>query len=720
MNEHDTASTTSKSPEFRKELAEADARAYDVARLNRVTFALFVVFWVAWMAMLVFIRIRHPGLDHGDVMPDANVLNAGRNFDKHGLGYHYGVPKWDTYEDPSRPPYLYAHYPPLAYWIHQGLKAAGLHTMVQWRVVSLCMAGVASLLVLLFMSILTRNLLVGVLATFFYMFSIPFAEFADSLNMHTYMQLMLFGCLTAWLVFEWADTVRGRVFWLLVSALCFFVDCWLTFEHILLIGAYTGGRMLWFRKKRIIFGWLVIFFVPVLVMSMRVVHNGMALGGIRNAISDLRGAAKYRAGFEESQSISLADLCNCWIQRLGLPGLPPESDQAEFEYPLLRRKVAYPAILLGMVMLCTWHLREMQGVRIGLGNAVWLLLSGVIWFIVMKEGTFRHRHNIMVLLPALSLLLGSLAAGGILQRALQWPRRAPIRYVGPLLGLVLLGGFAYRMKDSRVINQVLSINGPLQERITYLRDWQSNIAAAGAAMTDVQRVVFTNRWREPAALVNRPFQLLEQDAVPKDLGPNDAFWLESWTPQEREMAFEALDRYGFPDLLSPPAIWSFVYRGRGQQALPLSVSFDDRHRITAIRMVLALDGASRTVQLLVEGGFDETSAKQTIVTIRALDGKGEQLAAWETRVAWNLWNDKRAWIRGFLPIEKVLNATRYEITVWSDAAKGKLTFKADKGPLPAGMEIGPDQKSLRWSAERLGTKAPSNATARPTRPAIRS
>ena len=49
-------------------------------------------------------------------MPDANVLNAGRNFDAYGLGYNYGVPQWETYVGVERRPRLYTHYPPLPYW----------------------------------------------------------------------------------------------------------------------------------------------------------------------------------------------------------------------------------------------------------------------------------------------------------------------------------------------------------------------------------------------------------------------------------------------------------------------------------------------------------------------------------------------------------------------------------------------------------------------------
>ena len=43
-------------------------------------------------------------------------------------------------------------------------------------------------------------------------------------------------------------------------------------------------------------GWLLLLYVPMLVMALRVSQNSLALGGFDLAVNDLVAAAEYRAG----------------------------------------------------------------------------------------------------------------------------------------------------------------------------------------------------------------------------------------------------------------------------------------------------------------------------------------------------------------------------------------------------------------------------------------
>ena len=64
----------------------------------------------------------------------------------------------------------------------------GLGALWQQRAVALCVSALTAWLVLLFMAYLTRSRLLGVLGALFYTASLPFAELADGINSHAYMQ----------------------------------------------------------------------------------------------------------------------------------------------------------------------------------------------------------------------------------------------------------------------------------------------------------------------------------------------------------------------------------------------------------------------------------------------------------------------------------------------------------------------------------------------------
>ncbi len=669
------------------------ARAF--RRFERFTLVAFAVFWLAWMVLLFYIRIQHPGLDHGDPLPDANVLNAGKNFDAHGLGLNYGVPQWETYTDSRRPPRLYTHYPPLAYWTHQGLKALGLHELAHFRAFSLAISAAAVWLVLIFIAMVTHSRLLGVLGAFFYAWSIPFAEYADSMNMHGYMQFTLFGCLIAWVAYERAERRGRRALWLALALLLFITDCWLTFEHILLIGGFTFGRAVWIRSRPNWKGWLLIFLVPILVMGVRVVHNGMALGGVRASIDDLTAAAKFRAG-GTSEKITLAALCDIWVARLGGDELPPEHHDVEMEYPALNPRLVRIAVLLSLVLICTWHYRQVRGPRLGIWNGLWLLACAIPWFVIMREGTFGHRHNILVLTPALALLLGSLASTGLLHAFVPRPRFAPIRWVAPLLALALMGTFAWRMKDSHVLNQVWDINPRLRESILFLRSSHQRIAAAGRRLNDVRRIVFLDRWRVPAYLADQPYQLMDCVQVPKSLVAGDVFWHQCWSAEEQELTFDALSRYGFPDQLSPPATRSLVFHGGRVPGLPLHLALDEQHELAAMHASRALDCPRWFVQCHLTGQIDKQWAEQLVFNCRLLDANGERVEAEETRVAWGIWNSEEALLWVSFAEADVARSSALRIGFWSDDQLAACRFAPSSGELPAGVELADDGRAVIW------------------------
>ncbi|MCZ6698948.1 MAG: hypothetical protein O7D94_08480, partial [Planctomycetota bacterium] len=282
-----------------------------LARQERSCTIAFLVFWAAWTGVLAYTWTRFPDLHHGDYLSDGNVLHSGINYDAHGLRENWGLPSYLDVGASGEKPRFDTHYPALPYWLLQVCKAAGCESLSSFRAVAVGVSAVASLLGMILMTLLTRSRLIGALSGFFYMYNCAFAGYADALHQFAYGQLALFAVLLFWIGYERGSSPGRRGLALAMAAVFFFIDGWITFEHMAFVPIFAAGRWFWLRQRRLLTGCIVIGLVPVAVLASRVSHNAMALGGFEQAIGDFRNAASYRGGHSD-EDLTWSKVADTW------------------------------------------------------------------------------------------------------------------------------------------------------------------------------------------------------------------------------------------------------------------------------------------------------------------------------------------------------------------------------------------------------------------------
>ena len=684
------------------ELAEvprggSTSRAAFPAPLERTALVGFLVYWLVWMSVLAYIWTSHPELHHGDSFSDANVLNAGRNFDAYGLGLNYGLSThWATHS-PERPAAPYTHYPPGPEWILQGLKACGLHTLSQFRAAALVASGLALLLLLFVFARLTGSYVIAALAAFFYSFSAPFAQYADSLHQFAYAQLTLALFLILWLAYERARAPLARKVWLFLAALVFCVDLWLTFEHIAFVPVFVLGRVLFVGRRRDWRGLVTVALVPVVMVGLRLAHNSVALGGVQTALQDIVGAARFRAALDH-QTLTAEDMLKTWQARLGAVGLPVSNYNMEFMYPVQKRGLQLPIALLAAMLLCTWHRPAQGGMRRALGQAILLLLAGGVWLVAMRNHALVHRHVILQLLPGLALLLASLVGCGLLQ---WWdsPGRAPRRWVGPILAAVVVLGFASQIRESQALNFLADLEPNVRVLVKQRQTGAAVMArAAAGALRDVRRMYFIpGEYPVLANQVGCPYALVN-GALPLPLGENEAIWIELWSDTEKQLAAEAFAHFGFPDRLSPPCEVSIVFRAAGNPGTAVDVRYEDGCTISRLRCVPTLDGDSWLVQMLVACPADQTLDLDTVMpSVTPLAADGSAGADYTTRLAWGLPVNGGVVVRFVIPDSQVPAGTRLRVNLWDSVHERYLNADTAQSQLPPDATWAPSGSAFIWS-----------------------
>jgi len=565
------------------------------ASVERAAHVAGIAFALGWMAVLAAIWIRHPGLQHGDSFSDANVLNASRNFEAAGFSTLWGLPYHRATWSPDRPGAPYTHYGPASEWIHEALRRCGLRELSQFRAASLLLTTVALLLFLHVAWRLSGSRVIAALAVFFYAWSAPFSQYADSLREHAYSQLTLFGFLAAWLAYEAATARRARRGWLALAGLCFFCDLWLTFEHVLMIPLFAAGRLLAPGGRRALRGLLLVGLVGAAALGTRLAHNSLAVGGVRRAVEDLMAVAKYRAG-RDAQQFSYRELARVWRARLGRDRIRPGDYVAEMAYPALTPTVRWTSGVLFVVLLCVWHAATSAPLRQALGNALLLLLAGGAWLLAMRNHAFIHRHIILLLMPGLALLLAGLATAGLQQ---WWcaQRAAPVRWVAPLVAIILLSSFAAEMRKSVALNQVVALEPKVHAEVLTRRLASQLRQHAGCrGLANVERLYFAgSELPEAAWEIGRPYQFGALQ-LPDAIGPRDAVWIDAWSPEQRALAREAYARFGFPDVFASPLDMPLLFRPHQEPGLTADIDYQGLCRLVRMRCARTLDGTAWVLQ----------------------------------------------------------------------------------------------------------------------------
>jgi hypothetical protein len=510
--------------------------------------------------------------------------------------------------------------------------------------------------------------------------------------------------LAAWLAYERAETLRLRRAWLALTAGCFVLDMYLTMEHILLLPLFALGHSIFTRRLRRCWrAVLLMLILPPIVLSARVMHNALALGGIKPAIADMLHAAEER-GVAGTAKLPVLAWARSWHVRLSPDQSTRDEHDSEFAYPLLSCPVILGGAVLAAVLAYTWRRPALAPARHGVGNALLLFLCGLAWFVAVRGHIF-HRHLIMELLPGLALLLGSLIAAGFLQLDANWPRGASLRWLGPLAGLVTLLGFASDMRYSQVVNLTVPVHpeiaGIMQRRCAE----QAGLAAGATGLQDTARVHVVWWTPEVAYLLDHTFSG-QPNELPESLEPDEAVWLIAWSPEQIALARAAYARWGFPDQFSPPVARAFVFRGKRLPGEPADVIFPPALHLTRVRTAPSLDAQSWVLELAFDPFASGAPPSDLVVFIHALDSEGRVVGNYDIPLSAGIWDDQGGLVWQVIPRMALPAGGLFRIGVWNPVVGQRLSPDPNHQALPPQMGWDASEQAWLWNPRFASQPAP--------------
>lgn len=616
---------------------------------ERGAVALFAALWIAWVGALGWLRATHPGIDHGDPTTDSNILNAGENWDRNraaggsGPWASWGIPAVDTFRGGGKTPDWYTTYPPGAYWFHQAVKsvarAVGLpRDAGVFRAVSVAVSGLA---VLVLFALVRRvggpgSAVVALAACAVYMLARPVVEYADNLHYISLGRLTLLATVYAWVRYEGAETARWGAAWLAACAGAFLLDSWLTFEHAMFVVLFAAVRCVWARRPGRLVAVGLLGCVPVLVLGVRLLMNRAVLGSFRAAVDVLRAKAEQRVG-SGATGTGWSALAQAWGDRLSWPGAagPVDGAAAEFTMPLVSWWVGAPLAALAVLLIATWHVEAMKPARRTLGLGLLLLAGGLTWFAVMTEHAIVHRFDAMLIAPGVGVTVGALAAAGLMQRRFQ-PPGAPVRLIGLLLGVGVVGVWIGSLKSSYALNTVVRAEASVREAVARRAEALSAFAAAGRALADggVKRLWMLERDAPAGRALGVPFDnAAGEQVLAAPLAVDAALLVPLWNPSGRRQAAALTETHGLPDVISSLSAGAYVVfrAGRGD-ADRVAHAARSGLRIDRMAWRATLDGAGWVLAARVSGPLDELRAAGVELRIVGADGdtgdaRGAPLAA---------------------------------------------------------------------------------------------
>lgn len=668
-----------------------------------VALLVFLALWIGFGAVLMTARVQHPGLEISKDWSDANILNAGRWFDEHGLRKTMGFPRLETAYEEGDDLRVYMSYPPGPFWVHELTKRIGFGEVVHTRVINQTAGMIAALLAFMVFAKIARNAWVGVLGGVFYMMSSPFVGFSGSLHHYPLAMMTMMATLLGWLMFEDSRDRRRRVLWITAACIAFFLNCWISFGDIMVIGAFVAFRVfLPFRafSRWKFYGAAALGLVPFLVFGMRIVHNGMLAGGLRAGFDSMIRTAKYRAdagGYDNA----LMDLIGVWLTRLGWhwnwPGHSVDHN-LEFAYPILQPGILAVGLVLLGVLLAMWRSPCSAPGRRAFWNGLLLFGGGLIWFALMTQHSIVHRLVILMILPGMALFLAGLAWSGFAAARAGTARVPASRLVTALLSCALLGMFLWNLRTSDAPNQIFKLDEKVHQRILDRRESNERLTRVGLSLSDVQRLFIVPWAPREAYALNVPF-VFDETRTPDELGSREAIYIAAWGGLQVSNAVDAMRRFGLPDAISAPPHRAMVFRGGGERGATLDFPFNEKLRITRMRWAETLDGEHVALTIRVSGELDGDLALRFNFALRAFDENGEEIASNIARIGWqHIYDDRDGRVVMMLPAEAVERAHQIRFRV-RDNHESRVVPPEFIGRWPAWIRLAVDGTEMAWNPQ---------------------
>lgn len=451
-----------------------------------------IVLLLVWGVLLIYVRVRHPGLELGDGLNDADILHASRWFEEHGYRATAFLPVRETAYHPDFWPPTYNTFPPGVFYLHEVLKGAGLRELWQFRIASIAIAMWSVWLWFASVRRMTGAPVVALLSAAMYMAARPVLSYAPGMWEHVPM-LSLFGTMYCWLRHEQARTPGERALWLCGACAANFFDAWLTLQHSGMIGVFVFVRaaVRWWWGDRTnrnargaigaVWGALLVGLAPIFVAALRFGQQVLYAGSVQKAIDYFRGPLTFRLG-EERFDLSRWQVVAAWAMRLGakVRVAGQELDERQVLYPVFG---AFTLACLGVLVLSLaryWREAGLKAFRQSVLGAVLLMGAAMTWPLLMKQHAYMHAFPVLMFLPGATLLLGGMCAWGV-----ELARRQRTRVVAGLVAGIAIAPLIPALRHARwsdTLNREWRLDHRVHERLNTLAGRYAAIVACAPAL----------------------------------------------------------------------------------------------------------------------------------------------------------------------------------------------------------------------------------------------
>jgi len=660
----------------------------------------FVLIWALWGAVLLAVRVHHPGMGIGEGWSDADIVNAGRWFDREGYAATGGLPRLDT--APLRAGEVartYDTFPAGPFWVFQAVKAAGVRDLAAQRAVYQVWTHFGELLLFVVAWRLSGSAWIGALAACLHMLSVPYAAYSSGFWVNV-SQPLLFATLYSWLRWERASSSRDRGRWLACATAMAFAGFWLTLEIGPFIAVFVCVRAAMKRSRAAIVAGALLCAAPVGVMVLRVVHHAAATGrGIGGAVAHFIESGEVRAGLGDGASTWSA-VGGVWLTRLGWPFVVEAGagHNRQFAYPALSLAVliAGAALMGGMASNITDP--RMREARRGFWAGALLLLAGASWTLLMRNHVWHHRFTVLTLMPGLAMMLGSLVwSGWAMRPARGSPGRArPLAWMTTAAAIVLMGSMISSLSGSDLLNRAMRLDAIRHSQARALDEHYQIAAQASEKLTAFTRLLVFPKRPMFSVHLRTPFQHAGRDApvgVP-DVAAGEGWWLDTFSREAGELAGRLSADVGFPGVERWPG--RFVVFPTPVQGVTLDIRacVEGLGEVDGVRISPTLDGEHLAViwRIAATSGRNQSASvldpamdERFNIGFELIGGDGGVIESvvikpglLGTRAA------KSAVFWTTVAIERVREAAALRLTVW-DVPRRRFATWSVHGTLPGGL-----------------------------------